>query len=284
MIVPRADRRQPPSRRTTTISTIFIAACGAPACITVTGSRGNESAEEAVVNLTHLVAQQASLKPGDRVCDLGCGYGAAALVWRRDYGARVTGITISEKQYRYAEVAAAGNARCRFHSRRCTGNGLPSESFDAVTAVESSEHMPDKRNFSTKPIACCAPAAVASSPPGSAASGREDGNRRISSRTDLREGRLPSLASAAEYRALLAARGISRSEVSGLDRRVKKTWSICARSRHRAILSRPGVTPPPARSSLHQSHFRENGFSHLARLSDRRHALWSFSRAKVGKE
>src|SRR6185503_9850643 len=75
---------------------------------------GKESSDEAVANLTHFVARQASLKPGDRVCDLGCGYGAAALVWRRDYGARVTGITISEKQYRYAKANTAGDADVDF--------------------------------------------------------------------------------------------------------------------------------------------------------------------------
>ena len=37
-----------------------------------------ESPEHAVINLTRIVSAYAAMKPGDRVCDLGCGYGAAA--------------------------------------------------------------------------------------------------------------------------------------------------------------------------------------------------------------
>ena len=75
---------------------------------------GRESADEAVSNLTRLVAERASIRPGDRVCDLGCGYGAKALVLNRDHGATVTGITISAKQYAYARRSNARNANVNF--------------------------------------------------------------------------------------------------------------------------------------------------------------------------
>ncbi|HEY0370336.1 MAG TPA: class I SAM-dependent methyltransferase, partial [Chthoniobacterales bacterium] len=63
--------------------------------------RGNESREEAVLNLVDLIAREAQIAPALRVCDIGCGYGATAGVLAAG-GAEVTGITISPAQFRYA--------------------------------------------------------------------------------------------------------------------------------------------------------------------------------------
>ena len=58
---------------------------------------GKENRQEAVLNLTRLVAEQAQVQAGDRVCDMGCGYGATAMVLARDYKAKVTALTVSQK-------------------------------------------------------------------------------------------------------------------------------------------------------------------------------------------
>ncbi len=190
---------------------------------------GKESAEEAVANLTRLVAEHAQSRPDDHVCDLGCGYGAVALVLNQDYGARVTGFTISPAQYRYAVAAAAGNRAVEFHLRDVMHNCLGSESFDAAVAVESSEHMPDKAKFMSEAHRLlrsggrCVIAAWLT----------RDRPKSWESKYLLdpicREGRLPSMASAPEYRSMLAAAGFRDIQVSDLTDRVKKTWSVCAR-------------------------------------------------------
>jgi tocopherol O-methyltransferase len=189
---------------------------------------GRESTEEAVANLTRLVAREAALKPGERVCDLGSGYGAAALLWHRDYRVQVTGITISEKQYRYAKSAADGNLQVTFVRRDAARSALPSASFDVVTAIESSEHMASKDRFFCeahrllRPAGRCVVAAWLT----------RDHPARHESKYLLdpicTEGRLPSMASAAEYRSMLADAGFHDIQFSDLTRRVKKTWSICA--------------------------------------------------------
>jgi tocopherol O-methyltransferase len=189
---------------------------------------GKESAEEAAANLTRLVANQAGMKPGDRVCDLGCGYGAAAILWQREFGAAVTGITISEKQFLHGRSAAAGNSNIQLLCGDALESGLPSQTFDVVTAIESSEHMPDKARFFAeahrllRPGGRCVVAAWLTR------------DRPYSTEAKYlldpicREGRLPSMASVMEYRSMLIATGFHDIHVSDLTKQVRKTWSICA--------------------------------------------------------
>jgi cyclopropane-fatty-acyl-phospholipid synthase len=54
-----------------------------------------------------LVCRKVALRPGDRVVDAGCGWGALALHMARRYGARVTAFNISHEQIAYARARAA---------------------------------------------------------------------------------------------------------------------------------------------------------------------------------
>ena len=48
------------------------------------------------------LAEHLDLKPTDHVLEIGCGWGGFAEFAAREYGARVTGITISDEQFAYA--------------------------------------------------------------------------------------------------------------------------------------------------------------------------------------
>ncbi|MFW5643302.1 MAG: cyclopropane fatty acyl phospholipid synthase [Alkalispirochaeta sp.] len=58
--------------------------------------------DEAQIAKIDLVCRKLQLKPGMRVLDIGCGWGGAAAYVAEHYGCSVTGVTISEEQYRYA--------------------------------------------------------------------------------------------------------------------------------------------------------------------------------------
>lgn len=190
---------------------------------------GEESPEQAADNLTRLIAKQAGIRPGERVCDLGCGYGAAAALWQCEFGAVVTGVTISARQFGYAESAVGGNPSIRLIHGDALRNGLPSEAFDIVTAIESSEHMPDKQKFFDeayrllRPGGRCVVAAWLT----------RNRPTALESRFLLdpicREGRLPSMGSAAEYIELMSAARFQEMRAHDITRQVKKTWSVCAR-------------------------------------------------------
>jgi cyclopropane-fatty-acyl-phospholipid synthase len=70
----------------------------------------DEPLEEAQRRKLRLVCEKLGLGPEDHVLEIGCGWGSLALTAAGEYGARVTGLTISAAQARLARerVAAAG--------------------------------------------------------------------------------------------------------------------------------------------------------------------------------
>jgi tocopherol O-methyltransferase len=111
---------------------------------------GAESLDEAVDQLTEFIAEEAALAPGDRVCDIGCGYGSTAQWLVTKCGVDVTAITISPAQHAVAVERNAGRTNPRFLVGDWLNNDLPAASFDTAVAIESSEHMPDKAAFFTQ--------------------------------------------------------------------------------------------------------------------------------------
>jgi tocopherol O-methyltransferase len=105
------------------------------------------TAEEATHHLITEVAAQAQVQPGDRICDVGCGYGGTARTLVREHGAEVTALTISEAQYRYALSLEPSSINPIYLLRDWLTNGLEPASFDSVIAIESSEHMADLKAF-----------------------------------------------------------------------------------------------------------------------------------------
>jgi tocopherol O-methyltransferase len=188
---------------------------------------GNESPDQAVLNLTELVADHADIRKGTRVCDVGCGYGASARIFNQQYGAKVTGITISKKQYDFAAALCEGVIDLDFRLCDALHNDLPTGSFDSVVAIESMEHIADKPRFFAETnrlldrdgrfviAAWLAPEQLA----------------RWKVRYLLEpicfEGRLPNLLSASEYRTMLMQAGFSDVTSLDLTSHVSKTWTIC---------------------------------------------------------
>lgn len=72
-------------------------------------ARSLEQAQEAKIRRA---LDRIAPQPGDHILEIGCGWGALAEIAAREYGCRVTGITLSREQLRYAEqrIARAGLA------------------------------------------------------------------------------------------------------------------------------------------------------------------------------
>lgn len=93
--------------------------------------------------LDHIL-KKIMLKPGERLLDIGCGWGALAMRAAHNYGANVVGVTLSKNQYELARqrVAQAGlekQVEIRLQDYRDINER--EEQFDKITSVGMFEHV-----------------------------------------------------------------------------------------------------------------------------------------------
>ncbi|MEU2405486.1 cyclopropane-fatty-acyl-phospholipid synthase family protein [Streptomyces rubiginosohelvolus] len=98
--------------------------------------------EEAQRDKLDLVCRKLGLKEGDRLLDVGCGWGSMAIHAARHYGARVTGITLSREQAaharkRIAEEGLTDRIEIRVQDYRDVGDGP----YDAISSIGMAEHV-----------------------------------------------------------------------------------------------------------------------------------------------
>ncbi|MFM1725070.1 cyclopropane-fatty-acyl-phospholipid synthase family protein [Rhodococcus sp. PAM 2766] len=86
-------------------------------------------------------------RPGQRLLDVGCGWGSLSLYAAAEYGARVVGVTLSREQKRFvdgriAELGLGDRVEIRVQDYR----DVPDRAFDAVASLEMGEHV-GRRNY-----------------------------------------------------------------------------------------------------------------------------------------
>lgn len=200
--------------------------------------RGNESRDQAVLQLVDVVAEQAAITTGSRVCDIGCGYGATARLLA-GRGAAVTGITVSRAQFGFATRQQGPNGNPAFVCGDWLANDFASESFDAAVAIESSEHMPDKPRFFAQAhrvlrgrgrlVVCAWLAAEQAS----------DTAEQWLLEPICREGRMPHMGTASEYEALAEGAGFTMQKFQDVSRAVVPTWPAIARRLAFKLMTKP---------------------------------------------
>ena len=99
------------------------------------------SLEEAQENKYRLVFDKLRLQPGDRLLDVGCGWGGMVRYAARR-GVKATGVTLSREQTSWAQRAIAeegleGLAEVRFSDYR----DIAEDGFDAVSSIGLLEHI-----------------------------------------------------------------------------------------------------------------------------------------------
>jgi tocopherol O-methyltransferase len=219
---------------------------------------GRESPEEAVLALSRRVADRARIAAGQRVCDVGCGYGGTARLLAQDYGARVTGVTVSRRQYEgaLADGDGDGGGNPDFVLQDWMANEFASESFEAVIAIESTEHLPDVAHGIREMARVLVPGGRLVICAWMAGADPERWETRHLLEPICREGCLVGMGNEADYRRWLADAGLSLESAEDVSDQVRRTWPICIRRTIAGFFKDAGL-----RRYLMQDHSRNRVFA-----------------------
>ncbi|MFH7336647.1 class I SAM-dependent methyltransferase [Streptomyces sp. KHY 26] len=102
--------------------------------------------EDAQRDKLELVCRKLGLKEGQRLLDVGCGWGSMALHAAREHGVSVVGVTLSQEQAGYARKRIADEGltdrvEIRVQDYRDVGDGP----FDAISSIGMAEHVGAER-------------------------------------------------------------------------------------------------------------------------------------------
>ncbi len=106
-------------------------------------SSPEDSLDQAQAAKLDLICRKLRLKPGQKLLDIGCGWGALIVHAAKYFGADATGITLSEPQVEEAQkrIRDAGlQGRCKVHLQDYR-EIEPEQNFDALSSIGMFEHV-----------------------------------------------------------------------------------------------------------------------------------------------
>ena len=98
--------------------------------------------EEAQFAKYDLVARKLDLKPGQRLLDVGCGWGGMVRHAAREYGVQALGVTLSREQAEWAQAKNKEEGLDHLAEvRHLDYREVPETGFDAVSSIGLTEHI-----------------------------------------------------------------------------------------------------------------------------------------------
>ncbi|SHM35765.1 methyltransferase domain-containing protein [Actinacidiphila paucisporea] len=177
--------------------------------------------------LVRELVEFARLPAKSRVWDVGCGIGGPALHLAGAMGCAVEGVTLSAKQAARAneKARAAGVAdRARFHQLDALATGFPDASFDAVWALESLMHLPDRPAFFAEAMRLLRPGGTLAVATWSVRDGELDEAEQDLVRQILQHQVMPDFSSLEEHERQARAAGFTDVATVDWSRAVANSW------------------------------------------------------------
>lgn len=102
--------------------------------------------EDAQRDKLELIAQKLDLRPGQRLLDVGCGWGSMAMHAAREHGVSVVGVTLSQEQAAYARKRVADEGLTdRVEIRVQDYRDVDDGPYDAISSIGMAEHVGAER-------------------------------------------------------------------------------------------------------------------------------------------
>jgi tocopherol O-methyltransferase len=187
--------------------------------------RGDETKEEAQVQLIEHLAEVADIQPGCRILDVGCGFGASTIYLARNYQAEATGITISPVQVEIARNAAAKeNSGAKFLLMDAEEMKFD-QTFDVIWSVESISHYPNREKFFAAATRLLNPGGTLALTDWFKKEGLQQAEYQRCIQP-IEKGMLVELQTMRDYEASLKANGLQVTAREILNKNCVKTWDL----------------------------------------------------------
>jgi cyclopropane-fatty-acyl-phospholipid synthase len=107
---------------------------------------GAQTLEDAQRDKLDLVCRKLALTEGERLLDVGCGWGSFAMHAARHYGVKVLGVTLSEQQVKLGrERVREAGLEDLVELRVSDYRELVGQQFDAISSIGMVEHVGEER-------------------------------------------------------------------------------------------------------------------------------------------
>lgn len=188
------------------------------------------SPRAAQLHLTDTLADLARVAPGDRVLDVGCGMGGSSIHLAKSRGCRVTGVTLSGVQRRWAATSGWWQGVSRsveFRRADIEAESFPAASFDVVWSIECTEHLTDKRAFFARAASWLPPGGRMAICAWLAAEDADLPAKRPQVEKVCEAFLCPSLGSFSDYARWMESAGLVVDVADDWTSRVARTWELC---------------------------------------------------------
>lgn len=204
-------------------------------------SDSSASVDEAVRHLAREVARDGHAEKGTRICDIGCGYGAPARLWADEYGADVSGYTVSNAQVRYARRQTTEGPGPEYKCKDFLENELADGSMDVAVAIESLTHIRDPARVLKEVARILRPGGRFVACVWMARPGAPEWSQRHLLRPIRDEGRLTTLPTATQLHRWAQQAGLTVERLHDRTGEVRRTWVVVVRRFVTALLTDPSL-------------------------------------------